>query len=520
MPRYAMYVDNPLVAHNPWRRQADGRAAAPARAPGGLPSWTDARSIIPAVNWDGHPQAAACWDAAWRVAFGNLRRPSAESGFASPFIDTAFNDRLFMWDSSFIMMFARYGRRAFPFQGTLDNFYAHQHPDGFICREINESDGDDAFDRFDPSATGPNILPWAEWESFLHTGDTDRLSAVLPPLVAYHRWFRTWRTWPDGSYWATGWASGMDNQPRMPPGNVAEHNHGHMSWLDTCAQQALSARLLITMNDVLGSPWPVDDMKEELAALDRFINEKLWSDAESFYYDRWPDGTLAGAKSVGAFWALLAGVVPAGRLDPFIGHLSNRSEFARPHRVPSLSADHPLYRPGGDYWRGSVWAPTNYMVLRALRLCGRHDLAHEIALNHLTNVYRVFEETGTLWENYAPETAARGEQSARDFVGWTGLPPIAILLEFVFGLQPDPGAARLTWDVRLAEGHGVQRYPFGEKGEVYLSSHPRPSTAQPPIIEAESSVPLALDLRWPGGSETVRLTPGRRVTHIAQGGSH
>jgi len=37
------------------------------------------------------------------------------------------------------------GSRAFDFQRTLDNLYAKQHPDGFICREIVEADGSDLF---------------------------------------------------------------------------------------------------------------------------------------------------------------------------------------------------------------------------------------------------------------------------------------------------------------------------------------------------------------------------------------
>ncbi|MFZ4569919.1 MAG: trehalase family glycosidase [Bacteroidales bacterium] len=57
----------------------------------------------------------------------------------------------------------------------------------------------------------------------------------------------------------------------------------------------------------------------------------------------------------------------------------------------------------GGYWRGSVWAPTNYMVLRGLTNYHRDSPAYEIALNHLNNVVEVFNRTGTLFENYAPE---------------------------------------------------------------------------------------------------------------------
>ena len=47
--------------------------------------------------------------------------------------------------------------------------------------------------------------------------------------------------------------------------------------------------------------------------------------------------------------------------------------------------------------------------------------ARTIALNHVDNVLQVFQKTGTVWENYAPESAAPGEPAKPDFVGWTGL---------------------------------------------------------------------------------------------------
>ena len=91
-------------------------------------------------------------------------------------------------------MFGRYGSRAFNFQGTLDNFYRKQLPDGFICREIYGGTGQDCFERVDPSSTGPNIMPWVEWEYFLNFNDTTRLRKVFSPLLAYYKWFELNRT--------------------------------------------------------------------------------------------------------------------------------------------------------------------------------------------------------------------------------------------------------------------------------------------------------------------------------------
>jgi glycogen debranching enzyme len=297
----------------------------------------------------------------------------------------------------------------------------------------------------------------------------------------------------------------MDNQPRIPLSESPWHNHGHLSWVDTCFQQLFSADLLARMADVLGRPVEKAVFREEHGRLSAFVNGKMWDDRTAFYHDRRGDGTLNGAKSVGAYWALVADAVPRERLDPFIAHLENPAEFNRPHRVPSLSADHVEYKADGGYWLGAAWPPTTYMVLRGLVRAGREKLAREIALNHHANVVSVFRETGTLFENYAPESAAPGNPSRRDFVGWGGLGPVAVFLEYVLGLVPDVPAGRLTWTVSLVEKHGVSRYPFAGGGIVDLACASRNSLDEKPVIRATSSAPLDLVLRWDGGEETMRL---------------
>ena len=66
-----------------------------------------------------------------------------------------------------------------------------------------------------------------------------------------------------------------------------------------------------------------------------------------------------------------------------------------------------------------------------------------------------------------------GGHSKPGYVGWTGLPPIAVLFEDVFGLSPDAPRNRLTWHVRLLGEHGVRRYPFGQSGLLDLKCSPR-----------------------------------------------
>src|SRR5262245_1965147 len=123
--RYDTHVANAWVSENSFI------LARP--APTELPSYVQARERLPDPFWSDHAATIACYWRAWELAFGNLKQPDAQNGFCSNYCDTAFNGNLFMWDSAFITCFGVYGRRAFNFQGTLDNFYRKQHLDGFIC---------------------------------------------------------------------------------------------------------------------------------------------------------------------------------------------------------------------------------------------------------------------------------------------------------------------------------------------------------------------------------------------------
>ena len=483
------YFDSPYVQKNVYLKMPAEEAA--------LPTYDEVKDKLPKPIWQGHDDAISCYDYAWRIAFGNLKKADDKSRFVSNYIDTAFNGFLFMWDSSFIVMFGKYASGLFSFQKTLDNFYSHQHRDGFICREICEFEVGEHFSRHDPSATGPNILAWSEWESYCQTGDLDRLSKVFDPLLAYHLWLKDNHTWRDGSYWSTGWGCGMDNQPRLEPQYHVIFSHGHMIWADTCIQQALSAKILVKMAALLGRDEDkgVLLLKEEIETLTRVINETLWDDDDAFYYDCYKSGKLNGVKTVGAYWALIADLIPEERLARFVQHLDNETEFKRPCRVPSLSADHPDYREGGDYWRGSIWAPTNYMVLKGLETNGYEALAYDIAKNSLDCVVKTFNQTGTLWENYAPEYAGKGERAKDAFVGWSGLFPISVMFEYVFGIRPYAREKKIVWHVNLTEEHGVKDYPLGDL-TVNLLCKARASSDDEPEIEFSSTAPITLEIHY------------------------
>lgn len=497
---YAQYyfdtsVSNPLVEQNIFIKKIPNILQPP--------SFETIKSKLPQPLWPNRNDVIKCYWNAWQIAFSNLHGVTTENKFIAPYIDAAFNKHVFMWDSTFMLLFGRYGHNTFNFQASLDNFYNTQHQDGYICREIAESNGAEIFQKFDPSSTGPNIMPWAEWEYYLNFKDKERLNAVFAPLLAYYQWFQIYRCWPDGSYYSSGWGCGMDNQPRIQAGFDPLFSHGFMSWIDTTLQQIFAGKLLIQMAKELNRENEVKQVKEEVSFLKEYVNNKMWDPETSFYYDRFRDGKLSKVKSVAAYWALIAGAVPDKNLNSFVSHLENPNEFARLHRVPTLSADDPAYKPAGGYWCGGVWAPTSYMVLRGLTNYKQDSLAHEIAVNHLDNVVRVFNETGSLWENYAPDMVKGNNK--QDMVGWTGLVPISVLFEYIFGIRPNVADNTITWDIRMTDEFGITQYPFKKNGLIDFYCAKRSKLSDQPKIKIKSNVPFTLMLKWEGGTKQINI---------------
>lgn len=465
---------------------------------------------LPALIADDHPDWVRLHDRAWQIAFNNLRQPEAQSGFVANFIDPAFNDNVYLWDTCFMTLFGTYGRQQFAFLKSLDNFYAKQHDDGFICREINSYSGSGVYQSLDPRSTGPNIFAWTEWLHFQQHQRTDRLHKVFPVLIGYHRWCRDWRTHPDGLYWTSGWGSGMDNQSRVPH---SEYHHRGYAWVDASMQAALSCEMLLNIGRVIDNDEFADELHAELDHLRGAINADLWDEVSGFYYDRAPNGSLSRTKSIGAFWGLLSSVVPPDRAARLITHLNDPATFNRPHRVPTQPADSDIYNPHGGYWLGAVWSPTNYMVLRGLNHRGDHDTAHAIALNHVENVSKVFTETGTLWENYAPEFVKQGYPAGREFVGWTGLSAISIPIEYLIGLRMDeatstPDRVGLIWEVRLTERHGVVRYPLYGEHMADLICAARATPTEPPALTMRTTMPITIRIVCAGRSQQITLAAG------------
>ena len=499
------------------------------------------RNELPAPIYEAQPLWVELYWKAWELASRNFYEPPPGSGFVSAFIDAAFNENIFLWDSCFMTMFCNYGHPLVPGISTLDNFYAKQHADGEICREIVRARGadfgpwtnvegrslfsrwgwpeymDNAFrERNEPmryrgrpkpqpaprltlDALNHPIMAWAELESFRVTGDRARLVMVWEPLVRFYGALQKYLLQGNGLY-ATDWAS-MDNSPRN------HYLEGGGTGIDISSEMALFARQLAEIAEILGNHEAADQYAREAVALAQIINRQMWDSGRKFYFDLSLQGVRTPVKTVAAYWTLLARVASPAQADALLKELDDHPTFGRMNPVPTLSADAEGYDPAGGYWRGSVWAPTETMVIRGVENYGYRERARALALHHLDLVAKVFQKTGTIWENYAPDGIAPGKPAARDFVGWSGIAPILFLLEYAIGLKPDAARNRLVWDLQPEGRTGCDRYRFN--GHV-TSLVAQPVAGQRGALELSvaSDGDFSLEVHCRGKQETFAVEKG------------
>jgi hypothetical protein len=474
------------------------------------PTFDEARSRLPAPALPEDPAWEQLYWTAWETLWGSYCHPAEDSALITGYFPTqqGDGDQIGMGEGGFISQLSGYIPGAFNLINILDNFYYRQHDDGFISRSLDAASGDDLHLPYEPNSAGPNLLTWAEWRHYRLTGNKERVAEVFWPLVAYHRWCRRNRTWPNGLYWTTAFASGLINQPRVPNGR---YHHQHWTWIDASAQAAIDSALLERMAVLLAEDELAAEMAAEHATLVQAINAVLWNPQTAFYQDTSPDGHFSLVKSIAAYWTLIdPQLVPKDRLQPFIQHLRDVWSFHTGMVLPSLASDSEAYNARtGNGWRGAVWPSLTYMVLRGLQIAEQPALASKLAVNHIDAVCDVFADTGHFWTSYMPEEPGPAEPAAVDTSGQTPAAIITMMLEDVLGISIDWPLRQVTWRRFLdrEQGFGVRNLPLGKEGVLDMFGDVdqiRVQTDTPLTLAIHDSQQI-IQLAVPAGTSTIPL---------------
>lgn len=301
------------------------------------------------------------------------------------------------------------------------------------------------------------------------------LERLYPRLKAWFTWFNTtqvgslpttyrWRGRdPDTMKFLNPktLTSGLDDYPRASHPTSLERHIDLRCWL------ALGAQVLAEMADLLGHDAERYGSTYEMLSDNSLLDQLHWSESKSRYADyglntdsvtlvKPPPSPRPDPHSneyirmvlkepqygyidtqfgyINLFPFLLQILDPNSRhLGKVLEDIKNPSLLWTQYGLRSLSPNSPLYMKRNTehdppYWRGQIWINMNYLACRALHyyahIQGPHqrlsaEIYAKLRLNLIKNIYKEYDRTGHLWENYDDRT---GEgKGSHPFTGWTAL---------------------------------------------------------------------------------------------------
>lgn len=482
------------------------------------------KASLPEPVFEGKPEWLALYYKAWELAFQNIDYVQKE-GWKPQLTCMPGVGFIWQWDSCFMTLITNYSNGTLSALNNLDNLYRlRRKSDGYMSMAYCIETEEPAYGE----RINPPLMAWAEWEAYLISGDSSRFETVLPALEAFFAYIEKSRTRNCGLYWFEDpGSSGMDNAPRGGYFSPAL-NGSDLCHIDLACQQALSAKCIADMYGVLGDTEKERFYKSEHQRICDLINRYHWSEKAQFYFDFFIRSASSSkvkflnSKTMASAWTLLCGATKGMRAEKMIEHLFNPEEFYTKVPFASLSKADPNYDSTGGYWLGGVWAPTNCVAIRGIAESGKPELAREAAVRYLDAICAVENDPayGSIWECYAPEeyrpaTAEAGEMVRADFVGWSGLAPITMLIENIIGLTFN--AKENTVHFRLFPGIccGLRNMHFnGNVISVECTEYVPLAGGSIIKVTAEKAFTLIVNTNYLWGEKTITVPAGGHVFYI------
>jgi len=367
-----------------------------------------------------------------------------------------------------------------------------------------------------PSLAGRSMPPvgaFATWKVYLATRDLDLLAYAYPRLKLWNEWWLANRgdgqAWRDGNgdgllewgfdaeleygqlgarmlpYAAKAYCAffetGLEDSPQWTAGELGEKEEsdqpkqqgGKAKYIEKThtldltpvglnALYALDTEVLMLMARELGLASDAAKFEARYQSLKRLINEKLWSEEDGLYLNRYWDGRFSHRLAPEVFYPLIAGIPDEARAKRMLATLLDPKKFWGDYILPSVARDDPAF-PEQRYWRGRIWAPMNYLVYVGLKRYGCNAEAAELARKSAALARQAWEQDGKLYENYSSLDGRGGYSQSDPLLASFGGLMHMLGIEEVF--SADPWFGLTIGNPALSEEARVERVRFA--GESY-----------------------------------------------------
>jgi hypothetical protein len=256
---------------------------------------------------------------------------------------------------------------------------------------------------------GDGLLEWGS--------DAELVAGAVPP----------WEENANGKQRAM-WESGQDDLPNWEDASFDETAGTlTMDCVDLNSLYALDAYCLSQIAGILNISEDYELYLREYKQLKELINSRLWNEREGFYFDRHWDGRFSTRKAASNFYPLIARIPDERQAALMIRRLLDPKEFWGDYVLPSISRDDPLFK-DQQYWRGTIWPPTNYLVYQGLKAYRFDPVAAEFAKKSQSLFLRNYENFQLCPENFDSRTGEAGDQR---FQSWGPLFAVVALEEYL-----------------------------------------------------------------------------------------
>jgi len=278
------------------------------------------------------------------------------------------------WDLYFENMYlSYYGVYPYCFS-NLKMFLDRQQPDGYINRSLTKQRDRQHFKPFMAQLVVLGVRQNNNDFSWLEGNYYDRLKKYVNKWMSYDF---------DGNglpVWNSADAAGTDNQWSRGGPLSSFQDEG----VDLASYLVREFDAMTVIAKALNKTDDAEEFTRRSQKLGKLINDVFWDEKDGFYYDRnEKTGQRVNVKSGSGFMPLFAGVAPPDRAERLVKeHLLNEKEFWLAYPIASYAKTEPDYYQGSNHecnWRGSTWAPYNYMTFHGLMHYGMNDVAKELS---------------------------------------------------------------------------------------------------------------------------------------------